>query len=215
MLLLGMVETENILSIPSDLVHRQHIMPSLINFTVPEIKHILRSHKKFLFVRHPFERLLSAYKNKFEQHYNSSKYFQARFGRLIIKNFRVNPSSRSLLTGDDVTFEEFVEFVISENTIFNEHWKPIFDLCQPCLVKYDFIGKYESLYSDSDFLLNHIGVKNITFPRVQKTVSTSTYLSKYLPQLSYRTVSQLYKIYYNDFKIFNYNLQEYLGYELN
>lgn len=213
MVLLGIADTTNILSIPSDLVHHQHIMPSLINYTTPEIHHLLTTYTKFIFVRHPFERLLSAYRNKFEQRYN--KYFQARFGRYIIKNFRSNPSNRSLLKGDDVTFQEFVTYLTSDNITFNEHWMPIYELCQPCLIKYDFIGKYETLLSDSDFLLKHIGVSDIKFPRVHKPVSTSNYLTKYMSQLSSISISHLYKVYYHDFKLFKYDLQGFLGYEVN
>lgn len=213
MIMIGMVETKDILSIPSTLVHQQHYIPSLVNFTNTEVRRMLETYTKFVFVRHPFERLLSAYKNKFEQSYNSSKYFQSRFGRKIIKTFRSNPSQHSLTNGDDVTFAEFVAYVTSKNSVFNEHWMPIDKLCEPCLVKYDFIGKYETLNTDAQYLLEHVGVDDLSFPRI-KPSNTSVHLSKYISQLTYNSIINLYKIYYNDFKLFRYSLQSYLGYDL-
>lgn len=208
-----MIESSDILSIPSTIVHQQHLIPSLINFTTTEVRHMLNVYTKFIFVRHPFERFLSAYKNKFEQSYNSSKYFQNRFGRKIVKTFRTNPSQHSLLNGDDVTFPEFVAYVTSKNSVFNEHWTPIDRLCEPCLVDYDFIGKYETLNVDAQYLLEHIGVEEITFPQIRPT-NTSSYLTKYISKLQYNSLIDLYKIYYNDFKLFRYSLQSYLGYDL-
>lgn len=213
MIMIGMTDTRDILSIPSTIAHQQHYIPSLINFTRLEIQEMLEGYTKFIFVRHPFERLLSAYKNKFEQNYNSSKYFQSRFGRKIVKMFRANASQYSLLNGDDVTFAEFVSYVTSKNSVFNEHWKPIDRLCDPCSMNYDFIGKYETLNADAQYLLDHVGAGDISFPQI-KPSNTSSHLFKYISQLSYKSIIGLYKIYYNDFKLFRYSLQSYLGYDL-
>ncbi|XP_046682182.1 carbohydrate sulfotransferase 11 isoform X1 [Homalodisca vitripennis] len=213
MIMTGMVQTSDILSIPSTVVHQQHYIPSLLNFTDEQIQEMLQTHTKFIFVRHPFERLLSAYKNKFEQRYNSSKYFQSRFGRKIVKTFRANPSYKSLMNGDDVTFSEFVAYVTSKNSVFNEHWMPIDKLCEPCLVKYDFVGKYETLNRDAQYILDQVGVGEISFPRIRPT-NTSSHLSRYISQLSYNSIISLYKIYRNDFKLFQYSLQSFLGYDL-
>lgn len=46
---------------------------------------MLGTYDKLIVVRHPLERLLSAYRNKLEAKYESSKYFQARFGKKIVK----------------------------------------------------------------------------------------------------------------------------------
>ncbi|XP_054280577.1 carbohydrate sulfotransferase 11-like [Macrosteles quadrilineatus] len=212
MVMIGMTKTSDILAIPPSTVHQQHYIPSLINFTSAQVQGMLRTYTKFIFVRHPFERLVSAYRNKFEQQYNSSKYFHNRFGRKIVKIFRNNPSPLSLLNGDDVTFAEFVAYLTSKNSVFNEHWMPINKLCEPCLVNYDFIGKYETLNVDAQYFLNYVG-SDILFPRIKPT-NTSSLVTKSMSQLPYNSIISLYKIYYNDFKLFQYSLQSYLGYEL-
>lgn len=214
MIMIGVTDTRDIFSIPSTIAHQQHYIPSLINFTNLEIQEMLRTYTKFIFVRHPLERLLSAYKNKFEQNYNSSKYFHNRFGRKIVKMFRANATVYSLSNGDDVTFAEFVAYVTSKNSVFNEHWMPIDRLCDPCLMNYDFIGKYETLNVDAKYLLHHVGVKDVPFPQAPKPTNTSTYLSKYISKLSYNNIIALHKLYYNDFKLFHYSLQRFLGYDL-
>jgi dermatan 4-sulfotransferase 1 len=39
------------------------------------------------------------------------------------------------VAGDDVTFSEFVRYLLDEDVERkNEHWMPIYNLCQPCAV---------------------------------------------------------------------------------
>nr|CAD7457429.1 unnamed protein product [Timema tahoe] len=204
MLLTGQTNTTDVLAIPASAAHEKSIFTKLSKYSTADINILLKTYTKFLFVRHPFERLLSAFRNKLEQHYLSSKYFQSRFGRFIIKHYRVNASNESLLKGDDVKFSEFVAYLIDQKNKFNEHWKPIYDLCHPCLINYDIIGKYETLYEDSDFVLQKAGIENVVFPRAPKPSSTSFYLKSYFSALSKETIEQLYKIYFLDFKLFDY-----------
>ncbi|XP_069693257.1 carbohydrate sulfotransferase 11 isoform X2 [Periplaneta americana] len=214
MILTGLVNTSDPLKIPASVAHRKDIITRLSNYSSTEIENILQSFTKFLFVRHPFERLLSAYHNKLEQHYQSSKYFQSRFGRLIIKHYRQNPSNESLTRGDDVTFKEFAAYLTGQKEIvFNEHWKPIYDLCHPCTISYDIIGKYETLDQDSEFILKQVGETGISFPHAPKSSSTTSNLRKYFGTLHHDIIRQLYDVYEMDFKLFGYNLEEFLGYE--
>ena len=38
----------------------------------------------------------------------------------------------------------------------NVHWRPQSDICRPCAVKYDFIGRYDTLISEADYVLRQV-----------------------------------------------------------
>ncbi|XP_066996722.2 carbohydrate sulfotransferase 11 [Anabrus simplex] len=211
MILTGKSNATDLLSIPASTVHGKGVFTKLSNYSTTDIDFILKNFTKFLFVRHPFERLLSAYRNKLEQHYLSSKYFQSRFGRHIVKHYRKSPTKEALLNGDDVTFFEFVTYLTNpKDVIFNEHWKPIHQLCWPCFIDYDIIGKYETLYEDSEYILNHIGKSEIIFPRSSKASNTASILKKYFSLLPKLLIKELYSIYFMDFKLFGYSFEEFI-----
>ena len=87
----------------------------------------------FLFVRHPFERLLSAYKDKFANPDNS--YYPKVIGSKIFKKFRLSTENADYSSGKGVTFVEFIKFVINEfenQNVVDNHWDMIHNLCEPC-----------------------------------------------------------------------------------
>jgi len=73
MVLMQKTNVTKVLDITASLAHSQTMFNKLINYTTPEVERMLRNYTKFLFVRHPLERLLSAYRNKLQQNYESSK----------------------------------------------------------------------------------------------------------------------------------------------
>lgn len=75
----------------------------------------------------------------------------------------MNATQESLQNGDDVTFREFVEFITNdtENGTRNEHWKPIYELCQPCVVNYNLVSKYETLVEDATEVLERMNVVSV------------------------------------------------------
>ncbi|ETE57202.1 Carbohydrate sulfotransferase 14, partial [Ophiophagus hannah] len=68
-----------------------------------------------------------------------------------------------------VTFQEFVNYVVTRsNEHLDVHWKPMFQLCDPCNIHYDILGKYETLEEDANHTLNRIGVPEIVhYPDTQ------------------------------------------------
>ncbi|XP_014249355.1 carbohydrate sulfotransferase 11 [Cimex lectularius] len=215
MVLNGSTNETDVLSIPANLAHSRPEYLALSNYSIADAKSLLNTYTKFIFVRHPFERLLSAYRNKLEKNYINSKYFQSRLGRYIIKHYREKPTNSSLVNGDDVTFEEFTAYLTkSMSSMYNEHWKPVERLCEPCQIQYDFIGKYETLITDSNYLLKSIGMGNISFPHNSKPSGTSKDLKKYFRKLSLNRIKELLDIYKLDFKLFSYTFQDLFGYEI-
>lgn len=86
MIISGKWDGNDPLDIPADRAHANGIFPRLSNYSLDEIEKKIINYDKLIVVRHPLERLLSAFRNKLEaKHEKSSKYFQERFGRRIIK----------------------------------------------------------------------------------------------------------------------------------
>lgn len=142
---------------------------------------------------------------------------------MIIKKFRPHASQESLLNGHDVTFDEFVRYLLtpelsmnyqSNQSSFNEHWESVSRLCHPCLIRYNVIGKYETINDDSALALHMIGADNLAFPKVTRTSGTGEKLQHYLDRLPLGLIRNLYKLYESDFKLFDYNLDDILGFEL-
>lgn len=201
---------KNLLTITGNETHSYEFL-TLQMYSKEEILKRLNGYLKFIFVRHPYERLLSAYRNKFEKIY--STYFWNRFGRKIIKRYRQNPEKTSLDKGHDVTFQEFLNYVgdldLTNNRIsFNEHWRPMFDLCFPCSIKYDIIGKYRTLEDDADYTLWQAGLSDIVFPQREASYRfqrSSDLMSTYYRNISQDTIEKLKQIYKYDFALFEYN----------
>lgn len=206
------------LEIPADQAHSPGVFQRLSNYTLPEIEKKLVTYDKLIVVRHPFERLLSAYRNKLEaKHAKSSRYFQTRFGKKIIKKYRANATQESLQNGDDVTFREFVEFITddTENGTRNEHWRPIHELCQPCIVNYNLVSKYETLVEDATEVLERMNVVSVNFPsKPPSSEPTSKKLDKYYSTLGYMQLRKLEDLYKLDMKLFDYSLEDVLGFSL-
>ncbi|KAJ8333302.1 hypothetical protein SKAU_G00421980 [Synaphobranchus kaupii] len=168
-----------------------------------EISYRLKHYFKFLFVRDPMERLLSAYRNKFGE----IEAYQKKYGVEIVRRYRKNPGKA---TGDDVTFAEFVRYLLDEDVErMNEHWMPVYNLCQPCAVSYDFIGSYERLQEDAQYVLERVAAPpHVQFPERQtwyKPVTPQT-LQYYLCSLPPRLLSELLPKYILDFSLFSYSL---------
>lgn len=219
MILAGKWNGTDVLSIPASLAHTPGMFRNLSTVSQPERDYMLENYHKMIIVRNPFERLLSAYRNKLEGETRSAKYFQNRVGRRIIKAYREHPSNESLEHGHDVTFKEFALFLTNRSeeladVVNNEHWQPITNLCHPCLIKYSLIGKYETLLDDSLLALNTINASHIQFPRLARTSGTAEKLHRYFIQLDLPLIRRLYKLYKHDYRIFNYDLDNIVGFDL-
>ncbi|XP_044133213.1 carbohydrate sulfotransferase 11 isoform X1 [Bufo gargarizans] len=217
MVLTGRGKYSDPMEIPANVAHVSSNLKTLNQYSIPEINHRLKNFMKFMFVREPFERLVSAYRNKFTQKYNTS--FHKRYGTKIVRRQRKNATQEALHNGNDVKFEEFVAYLIDPHTQreepFNEHWQTMFSLCHPCHIHYDLIGKYETLEEDSNYVLQLAGVGNYlkfpTFPKSTRTTDEMT--AEFFQNISSEHQTQLYEVYKLDYLMFNYSTPAYLKLE--
>ncbi|XP_016376545.1 carbohydrate sulfotransferase 11-like [Sinocyclocheilus rhinocerous] len=202
------------LAIPANEAHVAGNLRSLSEYSTAEINKRLRTYLKFVFVREPVERLVSAYRNKFTRSYNTA--FHKRYGTKIIRRHRADPQAEALEKGNDVSFEEFVYYLVDPQTQreepFNEHWERVHSLCHPCLIHYDVVGKYESLAQDSRYILKLAGAEGeVKFPATSKsTRTTGDMAAKFFDNISPFYQKKLFNLYRMDFLLFNYSVPAYL-----
>uniref|UniRef100_A0A665VKS6 Carbohydrate sulfotransferase n=1 Tax=Echeneis naucrates TaxID=173247 RepID=A0A665VKS6_ECHNA len=203
-------QAPNTQSIKHDTVHYGHHLKKLDSFDRQGIMHRLETYTKVMFVREPLERMVSAYRDKFE---NPNNYYHSLFGKPIISKYRVNPSWTALKTGSGVTFKEFVQYLLDVHRPvgMDIHWEQANQLCNPCLIDYDFIGKFENMEEESNFLLRWTGAPpNLTLPSFKDRNPTDKRTSMQITQNYFSQVSMLerqrvYDFYYMDYLMFNYS----------
>lgn len=187
----------------------------LSDYSTRSIYERLFSYKKFLFVRHPLERLLSAYRDKLAGVGFEDPTYQ-NVASIIYEKYHQNQTlgSQANITvkRGDVSFVDFVKYLVEDDNIgrgvYNEHWERQIRLCNPCVIDYDYIGKYETLEEDANWILAQTGLsqkysfpKRSSFYNNTKTIQTvSDYYSK-VPAIYTR---KLWKLYKNDFLMFDY-----------
>ena len=128
--------------------------PLLSQYPPDQQRQKWETHFKFTFVREPFERILSAYKDKFVYPRFPRPMLELH-GRAILRTVRPNASKSALDKLDDITFREFIEYLVTKGSdkttpVMDWHWDNYVNICGMCAVNYDFIGHYETFDQDRE-----------------------------------------------------------------
>ena len=211
-----------------DLIKRQMKSMSLHDYmfnryslVFPNDKEKLSKLYKFVFMRHPFERLVSAFHDKFvtiQQINLMQPFIEYYLNRNGIK--RPSDLSKSTLTKFvNVTFENFVHFVLHENSLNSKisppswHWWPFSDVCKVCEIEYDYLGKLETFHKDVACILQEFPDYNILQEmktKIKEKVNASGNHNKsmtlnYFSQLSKQAIIELYEMFQLDFQLGEYD----------
>lgn len=140
----------------------------------------------FMVVRHPLQRLLSCYLDKFQ--YAAKEYYYHQYGEKIIQRYRkslfgLSPqkiqgykdqvraamrragnkggSDLSPIPGNPFATPlgpTFPEFVqhVVETSYDDEHWRSYASHCVPCTLSYDFVLRFESLSEENTRFLEYL-----------------------------------------------------------
>ena len=116
----------------------------------------------------------------------------------------------------NITFLEFLKYIIffsRTSGAFNldNHWKPTSLLCNPCAVKYDVIGKFETLSEDSQAILDfvHPNIPEFVYEFQKVTPHiTSITCDEAFRKIPLEVRRSLYHIYKDDFLLFDYEYNE-------
>lgn len=190
-------------------IDHSHDVKHLHQYSPDEIAHRLENYYKFMFVREPMARLASAFLNKFRE----IPSYMKKYGVPIIKRYRrgAPPNPK----GNDVTWNEFVHYVVDTPLQrYNQHWLPYHVLCQPCTVDYDFIGSYENLEAEANYVIREVHAdRRVAFPRRQAYYRPlkAEQLQSMLGEVSDGLLEKLVSVYQQDFDLFGYRTPDRVG----
>ena len=182
---------------------KSNLIP-LYHYTEEQRAIRLKTYFKFLFVREPLHRLLSAFKDKFLANVTVNDIIN-KYRSDIVKSYRPRDYVRNGI--NLITFPEFIKYYSDQKTR-DHHWRQFDKICHPCLVKYDFIGKLENLSEEGPSLLRMAGLSDkVAFPPIHQHTSGDEVL-KYYSQIPPDDIKKIGELYVSDFAMFGY---EYLG----
>ena len=121
------------------------------------------------------------------------------------------------------TFPEFVDHVVRDCKYHpcNEHWEPQYIHCNYCDIRYDIIGRVESLKDDLEYIAEINNFKSDlyrikddlhvhpTFKREIGIKGKTEKIKRYFMQLNSTQVHNIYRMYKIDFEMFGYSTEPY------
>eukprot|EP00092_Neocalanus_flemingeri_P016665 GFUD01018028.1.p1 GENE.GFUD01018028.1~~GFUD01018028.1.p1 ORF type:complete len:470 (+),score=128.33 GFUD01018028.1:311-1720(+) len=148
--------------------------------------------KLLLIVRHPFDRLVSAFRDKLEQCHGpqnctlDNNWYYKQYGKKIVTQYR-NEAVRRL--GEDFFAEknyfgsplpvmrtwrseslpswwEFVQYILHTSpSSYDEHWKPASLYCSVCSFPYNYILHFENIQQEEKFFAQEMSASDLIHPR--------------------------------------------------
>lgn len=182
-----------------------------MDFEPEERRKMLEKYYKFTFVRNPFERLLSGYKDKGYRPY---------FPELSDKVYKGNTSKIVNFEARDLEgFEKFLDYLIDRGPdvgldghfgVRVRHWTRYYDICHFCAIKYDFVGKIEDVAEDAEYILRDSGVSHLVqYPHFVKATDNSK-LIKYYSKIPMEKIEKIKAVFQVDFDLFDYEIPKFI-----
>ncbi|KAK4290810.1 hypothetical protein Pmani_036324, partial [Petrolisthes manimaculis] len=172
---------------------------------------------KVIMVRHPFARIVSAYKDKI-----ATRSFK-RLSRFIITKYRPASSSNNDDDSPVPSFKEFVEFLVDfstpsdnvqdkRNNRTDRHWFQYYANCAVCDIHYDVIGKMETVHEDTRYIMEKfkLGLSDSVWNNHQGKKSSEDAALEMFKELPRALTVALYQRYRLDFEMFGYTVTNYL-----
>ncbi|WAR30157.1 CHSTB-like protein [Mya arenaria] len=117
-----------------------------------EVGNLFRNITTFMFVRNPYHRLFSAW---FDKLYSPNVHFWKTIGQKAGQTGNEDSCAKS------VSFPELVEYV-TENILSKQcldgHFSTYHQHCRPCDIEYTYVGKYEHLKEDTQFIIDAVNL---------------------------------------------------------
>ncbi|XP_066940214.1 carbohydrate sulfotransferase 12-like [Macrobrachium rosenbergii] len=197
------------------------------------IENLLQKSLKFMIVRHPFERLLSAYRDKMLRVLKTEDpYRQTQL--TILKDYGhigTNTSAPGALSNGGASRENshpsFLQFLykvrddmkffwkVMDGAVVDPHWTPYWYSCAPCQIQYDIIAKMETLDIDQEFIIHAANLQD-TLVNARTHASkfdgysdSETAANDYFRGVPLGLLKELEQLYWPDFRLFGYDADKY------
>ena len=185
----------------------EHGMNRLYLYSDDEIQKRLETYFKFLVVRNPLQRFVSAFRDKFAsetgfRNYAGDIWKQGKNSDLSLSNYIEHISSlhRNRINSN----KKGVRYL-------EGHWAQYSTLCHPCHIDYDYIVRFETMREDAAYVLSKLGPHDKCleqkYPELfHSSQSTSSVFDQYFSSLSSEQIEILRDMYSLDFKLFGYKM---------
>ena len=179
-------------------------------FRVPRhllpINRLAETTVSFSMVRHPFERLVSAYQDKIVDNSDPS---YAHIGPNLQRDY------------GEVSFPSFALYVLDTaehmcrpppaRCHLDVHWRPFYARCAFCSTHYKVIAKAETFSTDMEQIGRLSGLQFPTLVTHHSSGDTSELAARYFRQTPVDLVKQLAELYKPDLDMFGYSISNYVA----
>ncbi|XP_019646353.1 PREDICTED: carbohydrate sulfotransferase 11-like [Branchiostoma belcheri] len=174
-----------------------------------DLRHRLENYTKFMIVREPLERLLSAYQDKF-RYGRAVDLFEALYGDHFVKG-RTTGEKKRLETGGrlNVTFPEFVRGVLTRRREYkNVHWAPQHGICHPCVIHYDYIGHLDTMGDDVKFIMHKTGILGKVAAPTQAARRADDNMAKMYAEIPHEDIIKLGEVFSFDYEAYGFSFDD-------
>ncbi|XP_033644069.1 carbohydrate sulfotransferase 11-like [Asterias rubens] len=182
---------------------------ALVSRSQKEFLNIMDLYTKAIFVRNPLTRLVAVYREMLNSDALTpdSKIYKDEMARIV--RMSRGPSVKDTdVRSINATIEEFGRFVVDKHHQDSSLWMPLSQKYNPCLFRFDFIGKFETAYDDVTYLLKLAELESTMIQqklKLKKWNTSQIYnLTEFYSQLPSDIFQKLVAKYDADFKLFDY-----------
>ena len=171
----------------------------------------LATYFKFVMTRNPLERILSAYRNKFENHPINPQVTGVFDNAKIemIKTYRPKLYAQWEESGRTIkvfpTFNEFIRYLNSHSYYeLDPHFRPLQYICHPCVFHYDFYANLKLMPEEFDRLFKKFNIPNDSFKNQAAHHDTGSLVPEYYAKLSKTEKKMVQKFVYQELEFYYY-----------